>query len=119
MQHDVAGLIDLLGGREAFLQKLDMLFSTNTEFHVGGYGKVIHEMTEAKLADTGQYAHINEPVHHVITSTTMQGNRGKPSSGRAPFWIASTVQGHPAGWATRTRARCRPGTSSARWVSIR
>lgn len=66
VQHDVAGLMDLLGGREAFLQKLDTLFSMTNEFHVGGYGKVIHEMTEAKLADTGQYAHVNEPVHHVI-----------------------------------------------------
>jgi predicted alpha-1,2-mannosidase len=66
VQHDVAGLIDLLGGREAFLQKLDTLFTTTNEFHVGGYHQVIHEMTEAKLANTGQYAHINEPVHHVI-----------------------------------------------------
>jgi predicted alpha-1,2-mannosidase len=36
------------------------------DYKVGGYGKVIHEMTEAKMAGTGQYAHINEPVHHVI-----------------------------------------------------
>jgi predicted alpha-1,2-mannosidase len=66
VQHDVAGLMELLGGREAFLQKLDTLFSMTNEYRVGGYGEVIHEMTEAKLADTGQYAHINEPVHHVI-----------------------------------------------------
>jgi predicted alpha-1,2-mannosidase len=66
VQHDVPGLIGLLGGREAFLRKLDTLFSMTSEFKVGGYGKVIHEMTEARLAGTGQYAHINEPVHHVI-----------------------------------------------------
>ena len=36
------------------------------EFKVGGYGEVIHEMTEAKMQNMGQYAHINEPVHHVI-----------------------------------------------------
>ena len=66
VQHDVPGLIGLVGGRDAFLKKLDMLFSMTSDFRVGGYGKVIHEMTEAKMAGTGQYAHINEPVHHVI-----------------------------------------------------
>ncbi|HEY1207695.1 MAG: GH92 family glycosyl hydrolase [Bryobacteraceae bacterium] len=66
VQHDVPGLIGLLGGREAFLQKLDTPFSMTSDYKVGGYGKVIHEMTEAQMAGTGQYAHINEPVHHVI-----------------------------------------------------
>ncbi len=66
VQQDVPGLMELMGGREAFLRKLDELFSTTNEFHVGGYRQVIHEMTEAKLANTGQYAHINEPCHHVI-----------------------------------------------------
>ncbi|HUO28357.1 MAG TPA: GH92 family glycosyl hydrolase [Bryobacteraceae bacterium] len=65
-QQDAAGLISLLGGREAFLARLDTLFSMTGDYKVGGYGKVIHEMTEAKMAGTGQYAHINEPVHHVI-----------------------------------------------------
>jgi predicted alpha-1,2-mannosidase len=66
VQHDVPGLMQLMGGREAFIRKLDELFSTSNEFHVGGYRQVIHEMTEAKMANTGQYAHINEPCHHVI-----------------------------------------------------
>jgi predicted alpha-1,2-mannosidase len=66
VQQDVPGLISLLGGRDAFVKKLDTLFSMTSDFKVGGYGKVIHEMTEAKMAGTGQYAHINEPVHHVI-----------------------------------------------------
>jgi predicted alpha-1,2-mannosidase len=66
VQHDVAGLMALLGGTDAFRARLDTLFSMTSDYRVGGYGKVIHEMTEAKLAGTGQYAHINEPVHHVI-----------------------------------------------------
>ncbi len=66
VQHDVAGLMKLMGGKAAFVKKLDELFSMTTEFKVGGYGRVIHEMTEAKMAGTGQYAHINEPCHHVI-----------------------------------------------------
>jgi predicted alpha-1,2-mannosidase len=66
VQHDVPGLIQLIGGRDAFIKKLDELFSTTNDFKVGGYKQVIHEMTEAKLGNMGQYAHINEPVHHVI-----------------------------------------------------
>ncbi len=56
----------MLGGKEAFIKKLDSLFTATTAFKVGGYGQVIHEMTEAKMEDMGQYAHINEPVHHVV-----------------------------------------------------
>ncbi|MGO9229376.1 MAG: GH92 family glycosyl hydrolase [Bryobacteraceae bacterium] len=66
VQQDVPGLIGLMGGRDAFLRKLDALFTTTPAFKVGGYGKVIHEMTESKMEDMGQYAHINEPVHHVV-----------------------------------------------------
>jgi predicted alpha-1,2-mannosidase len=66
VQQDVPGLIKLMGGRDAFVKKLDELFTTTTDFKVGGYKKVIHEMTEAKMGGMGQYAHINEPVHHVI-----------------------------------------------------
>ncbi len=66
VQQDVPGLVKLLGGREAFIEKLDALFTTTSDFKVGGYHSVIHEMTEAKMGGTGQYAHINEPVHHVI-----------------------------------------------------
>jgi predicted alpha-1,2-mannosidase len=48
VQQDVPGLIQLLGGKEGFIKKLDELFSTTNEFKVGGYKRVIHEMTEAK-----------------------------------------------------------------------
>ena len=66
VQQDVPGLIQLLGGRDAFIKKLDTFFTMTSDYRVGGYKEVIHEMTEAKLGNMGQYAHINEPVHHVI-----------------------------------------------------
>jgi predicted alpha-1,2-mannosidase len=67
VQHDVQGLINLMGGRKIFSKKLDALFSTPSHFvDVGSYKRIIHEMTEMVLADMGQYAHGNEPVHHVI-----------------------------------------------------
>lgn len=66
VQHDIQGLINLIGGKESFSRKLDALFSTPPNFKVGSYGHVIHEMTEMVQANMGQYAHGNEPVHHVI-----------------------------------------------------
>ena len=54
--HDVDNLISLLGGREAFLGKLDELFTNNGtsgEKNVNASGFV------------GQYVHGNEPSHHV------------------------------------------------------
>lgn len=63
--HDVQGLIDLMGGDEKFTKKLDQVFTTPSEFKVGTYGKVIHEMTEMILANKGQYAHGNEPIQHM------------------------------------------------------
>ena len=63
--HDVQGLIDLMGGREHFVEKLDQVFTTPSEFKVGTYGRVIHEMTEMVLANKGQYAHGNQPIQHM------------------------------------------------------
>ena len=63
--HDIQGLIDLMGGSENFINKLDQVFTTPSEFKVGTYGKVIHEMTEMVLANKGQYAHANEPIQHM------------------------------------------------------
>ncbi|RMG22130.1 MAG: glycoside hydrolase family 92 protein [Bacteroidetes bacterium] len=65
VMHDPAGLISLMGGDEAFVKKLDQLFEAPPEFEVGTYGREIHEMTEMVLGGMGQYAHGNQPVHHV------------------------------------------------------
>ena len=55
--HDVEGLISLLGGDDAFVSKLDSLFSVNAD------------LGDAASPDIsgliGQYAHGNEPSHHV------------------------------------------------------
>ncbi len=54
--HDVPGLIELLGGDEPFVNKLDQLFSSETS------------SSEGKPIDItgliGEYAHGNEPSHH-------------------------------------------------------
>ncbi len=97
VQQDVPGLMALMGGRDAFIKKLDTLFSTTADFKVGGYGNVIHEMTEAKMAGTGQYAHINEPVHHVVYLYDYAGEPWKTQQ-----WVHKVedelYKPGPAGW---------------------
>jgi predicted alpha-1,2-mannosidase len=64
--HDLPGLIELMGGDDAFVAKLDAMLAAEPTFGVGHYGGVIHEMTEMVACKMGQYAHGNQPVHHVL-----------------------------------------------------
>lgn len=58
VQHDVDGLIALVGGKERFTQKLDSMFT----FHPAADD----ELPLFSTGMIGQYAHGNEPSHHVI-----------------------------------------------------
>ncbi|MEQ8848264.1 GH92 family glycosyl hydrolase [Botrimarina sp.] len=64
--HDVPGLIGLMGGDHAFIDKLDAMLDADPTFGIGHYGREIHEMTEMVAGGMGQYAHGNQPVHHVL-----------------------------------------------------
>jgi len=64
--HDVEGLMSLFGGAEPFVQKLQKMLTMPPEFHIGTYPCEVHEMTEMAGVDFGQYAHCNQPVHHVL-----------------------------------------------------
>lgn len=56
--HDVEGFMELLGGKEGFVLKLDSLFSASS--------KIEGEHASADITGLiGQYAHGNEPSHHV------------------------------------------------------
>ena len=55
--HDVAGLMDALGGKDAFEARLDGLFSAPE----GTTGRDQADITGC----IGQYAHGNEPSHHI------------------------------------------------------
>jgi predicted alpha-1,2-mannosidase len=63
--HDVAGLIALMGGERAFVDKLEGVWSATGEYRVGSYGTPIHEMREMTAAGLGQYAHGNQPIQHM------------------------------------------------------
>lgn len=63
---DVAGLIDLMGGKEQFVAKLDSVFEVPPVFDCSYYGLVIHEIREMQIVNMGNYAHGNQPVQHMI-----------------------------------------------------
>jgi len=56
--HDPQGLINLFGSREAFIAKLDTLFTVDSELR----GKNVSPDVSGLI---GQYAHGNEPSHHI------------------------------------------------------
>ena len=62
VQHDVPGLIALLGGEEAFTNKLDSLFTVELRTQLADVTGLI-----------GNYAHGNEPSHHVTYLYTLAG----------------------------------------------
>jgi len=63
---DVEGLVDLMGGREAFVQKLDSVFTVPPIFDYSYYGFVIHEIREMQVVNMGNYAHGNQPIQHLL-----------------------------------------------------
>lgn len=64
--HDIDGLISKMGGAQAFCRKLDDVFDVPPTVRTGGYGGLIHEMTEMIAINKGQYAHGNQPIQHMI-----------------------------------------------------
>lgn len=58
VQQDVDGLIGLVGGKERFAQKLDSMFTYNPSAD--------EDLPIFSTGMIGQYAHGNEPSHHVI-----------------------------------------------------
>ena len=67
---DPDDLIDLLGGKEAFVEKLDSLFEYEAPASLTGESQDITGLI-------GQYSHGNEPCHHVIYLYTLAGRQDK------------------------------------------
>jgi predicted alpha-1,2-mannosidase len=63
---DIHGLIDLMGGKEYFISKLDSVFMVPPVFDYSYYGQVIHEIREMQIMNMGNYAHGNQPIQHMI-----------------------------------------------------
>jgi predicted alpha-1,2-mannosidase len=69
---DVSGLIELYGGRTGFAKKLDELFTTGQELA----GREQPDITGL----IGQYAHGNEPSHHIVYLYNYAGEPWKTQS---------------------------------------
>lgn len=95
VQHDVAGLINLMGGNEAFTERLDQLFSES----LAGYAKwgtFRHQPDATGL--TGQFAMGNEPGLHVPYLYTLAGQPWKTQFRVRQLmdaWFRNDVMGIP------------------------
>ena len=67
--HDVEGMIELHGGTEGFLTKLDSLFIAQ--------GDAGDNASPDMSGMIGQYAHGNEPSHHILYLYTLAGQPWK------------------------------------------
>lgn len=64
--HDIGGLIDLMGGERKFVKRLDELFSASS--------RLTGDLVSSDISGLiGQYAHGNEPCHHVAHLYTYAG----------------------------------------------
>jgi predicted alpha-1,2-mannosidase len=68
--HDVYGLMELLGGEDAFIDRLDIFFSLHSD---PSDPDVLIDLT----GEIGQYAHGNEPSHHIIYLYAYVGQQWK------------------------------------------
>ena len=63
--HDISGLSQLMGGKEAFSNYLLKTCQSLPLFETTGYGYEIHEMSEMATAPFGQLAISNQPSFHI------------------------------------------------------
>ena len=68
--HDFEGLVDRFGGKDAFIEKLDSLFIVSSVIE----GEEVSPDISGLI---GQYAHGNEPSHHILYFYTMAGQPWK------------------------------------------
>ncbi|MGZ5253782.1 MAG: GH92 family glycosyl hydrolase [Flavitalea sp.] len=84
--HDIQGLINLMGGKQNFVKKLDSVFTLSPVFDDSYYGSVIHEIREMQIANMGQYAHGNQPIQHMIYLYNYAGEPWKTQ-----YWVRETM----------------------------
>lgn len=59
--HDIQNLVELFGGKQEAIERLDYIFNANPSYEVGRYGFEIHEMTEFASCNLGYFAISNQP----------------------------------------------------------
>ena len=85
--HDPAGLIELHGGAEALVEKLEEMLATEPRYNIGSYDFEIHEMTEMAAGGFGQYAHSNQPSHLALY---LFAEAGRPDL--TEYWVGRILR---------------------------
>lgn len=95
--HDIDGLIGLMGGKKAFVNMLDSVFTMPTTYDESYYGFVIHEIKEMEIMGMGQYAHGNQPIQHMPYLYNYAGEPWKTQ-----YWVREIMERlytpHPDGY---------------------
>ena len=84
--HDPQGLIDLMGGDDSFVEMLDSVFTVPPVYDDSYYGFPIHEIREMTVMNTGNYAHGNQPIQHMIY---MYNYAAQPW--KAQYWVRQVM----------------------------
>ncbi len=93
--HDIEGLDRLFDGK--LCDKIDELMAAPPYYHVGEYGRVIHEMAEVTAANFGQCAISNQPSFHIPYIYSELGHPEKTAyhTERLAKLFNSGVEGYP------------------------
>ena len=85
--HQPEALFAAMGGRDVAAHELETMITMPPTFEVGAYGMEIHEISEMAARHFGQYAHNNQPVHHVLYLFALAG---KPE--RTRYWVRRVME---------------------------
>jgi predicted alpha-1,2-mannosidase len=75
--HAMPALIEAMGGKEKVVAELEKMLTIFPDFETGSYGSEIHEMSEMAAINFGQYAHSNQPSHHILYVFTVAGRQDR------------------------------------------
>ncbi len=64
--HDIHGLINLMGGKEYFINRLDAYFNTPDQKNPGTFNPDLPETSEKGISGIRRYVHCNLPAQHVV-----------------------------------------------------
>lgn len=80
-------LFQAMGGNAVAAAELEKMITMPAIFDTGSYGMEIHEISEMAARHFGQYAHNNQPVHHILYLFALAG---KPE--RTRYWVRRVME---------------------------
>ncbi|MDE1163775.1 MAG: GH92 family glycosyl hydrolase [Acidobacteriaceae bacterium] len=85
--HEPEKLFEAMGGDAYVAAELEKMITMPATFDTGAYGMEIHEISEMAARHFGQYAHNNQPVHHILYLAALAG---KPE--RTRYWVRRVME---------------------------